>query len=124
MPELSPFFSIIIHFHAYHQDDVSIFGIDPVDLIAGKLPRRQRRLVEAWGASPRGADGRRAGRAFDDGTAQTIDFEPVLEGEFLARSAIRRSFGRSASIPKCTRSCGPTSIRPRCPTGLTACRRS
>jgi uncharacterized protein DUF4160 len=36
------------HFHAYHQDDVAIFGIDPVDLIAGKLPRRQRRLVEAW----------------------------------------------------------------------------
>ena len=24
------------------------FGIDPVDLVAGKLPRRQRRLVEAW----------------------------------------------------------------------------
>jgi len=23
-------------------------GIDPVDLIAGGLPRRQRRLVEAW----------------------------------------------------------------------------
>ena len=27
---------------------MAIFGIDPVDLIAGKLPRRQRRLVEAW----------------------------------------------------------------------------
>jgi hypothetical protein len=25
-----------------------IFGIDPVDAIAGTLPRRQRRLVEAW----------------------------------------------------------------------------
>ena len=61
MPELSRFFGIIIrmfveiggphhrpHFHAYYQDDVAIFGIDPVDLIAGKLPRRQRRLVEAW----------------------------------------------------------------------------
>ena len=61
MPELSRFFGIIIrmfdeiggphhrpHFHAYYQDDVAIFGIDPVELIAGKLLRRQRRLVEAW----------------------------------------------------------------------------
>ena len=23
-------------------------GLDPVELIAGNLPRRQRRLVEAW----------------------------------------------------------------------------
>jgi hypothetical protein len=25
-----------------------VFGLDPIDLIAGSLPRRQRRLVEAW----------------------------------------------------------------------------
>lgn len=36
------------HFHAYCQDEIGIFSIDPVDLIAGSLPRRQRRLVEAW----------------------------------------------------------------------------
>lgn len=61
MPELSRFFGIIIrmfaeagsahqlaHFHAYYQDEVGIFGIDPVEMIAGSLPRRQRRLVEAW----------------------------------------------------------------------------
>ena len=61
MPELSRFFGIIIrmymevgaphhlpHFHAYYQDDVAIFSLDPVDLIAGGVPRRQRRLVEAW----------------------------------------------------------------------------
>ncbi len=61
MPELSRFFGIIIrmfaeagsphhvaHFHAYYQEQVGIFGIDPVELIAGSLPRRQRRLVEAW----------------------------------------------------------------------------
>ncbi|MGH9647959.1 MAG: DUF4160 domain-containing protein [Bryobacteraceae bacterium] len=36
------------HLHAYYQDHVGIFSIDPVDLIAGSLPRRQRRLVEAW----------------------------------------------------------------------------
>ena len=61
MPELSRFFGIIIrmyaeaggphhlrHFHAYYQDDVAVVGLDPVELIAGGLPRRQRRLVEAW----------------------------------------------------------------------------
>lgn len=61
MPELSRFFGIIIrmfaevggphhlpHFHAYYQDDVAVLGLDPVELIAGDLPRRQRRLVEAW----------------------------------------------------------------------------
>jgi Domain of unknown function (DUF4160) len=61
MPELSRFFGIIIrmfmepggphhtpHFHAYYQDDVGIFSIDPIELIAGSLPKRQRRLVEAW----------------------------------------------------------------------------
>jgi hypothetical protein len=61
MPELSRFYGIIIrmfvevasrhhgpHFHAYYQDDVAIFGIDPIELIAGELPKRQQRLVEAW----------------------------------------------------------------------------
>ena len=36
------------HFHAYYQDDVGIFSINPVELVAGSLPKRQRRLVEAW----------------------------------------------------------------------------
>ena len=36
------------HFHAYYQDDVAILTIDPGELIAGSLPRRQQRLVEAW----------------------------------------------------------------------------
>ena len=61
MPELSRFFGIIIrmymevgaphhlpHFHAYYQDDVGVFSLDPIELIAGSLPKRQRRLVEAW----------------------------------------------------------------------------
>jgi hypothetical protein len=38
----------VAHFHAYCQDEVGIFSIDPVELIAGSLPRRQMRLVEAW----------------------------------------------------------------------------
>jgi hypothetical protein len=61
MPELSRFFGVIIrmyweahaphhkpHFHAYYQDEVAVYSIDPIELIAGSLPRRQQRLVEAW----------------------------------------------------------------------------
>lgn len=61
VPELSRFYGIVIrmyteigtphhmpHFHAYYQDAVGIFTIEPVDLIAGALPARQQRLVEAW----------------------------------------------------------------------------
>ena len=36
------------HFHAYYQDSVAIVGVDPIEMIAGDLPRRQQRLVEAW----------------------------------------------------------------------------
>jgi hypothetical protein len=61
MPELSRFFGVIIrmyaelgvqhhrpHFHAYYQDRVAVFSIDPIELIVGELPKRQHRLVEAW----------------------------------------------------------------------------
>lgn len=61
MPEISRFFGIIIrmfmeagaahhtpHFHAYYQEHVGVFSLESVDLIAGDLPRTQRRLVEAW----------------------------------------------------------------------------
>ena len=61
MPELARFFGVIIrmyvevaaphhtpHFHAYYQSEVAIYRLEPVELIAGDLPRRQRRLVEAW----------------------------------------------------------------------------
>jgi len=61
MPELSRFFGIIIrmymesgiqhhtpHFHAYYQEEVAVYGIDPVELISGSLPKRQQRMVEAW----------------------------------------------------------------------------
>jgi hypothetical protein len=61
VPELSRFYGIVIrmfleggwatswaHFHAYYQNSVGICTIDPVIQIAGSLPIRQRRLVEAW----------------------------------------------------------------------------
>lgn len=37
-----------VHFHAYYADQVGVLSIDPVELIAGSLPKRQTRLVEAW----------------------------------------------------------------------------
>ncbi len=61
MPEIARFFGIIIrmftepgvkhhrpHFHAYYQEHVGIFSIDEIELISGSLPKRSRRLVEAW----------------------------------------------------------------------------
>jgi len=61
VPELSRFYGIIIrmyweagarhhgpHFHAYYQENTAIFSIDPIELIEGRMPKRQIRLVEAW----------------------------------------------------------------------------
>ena len=61
MPEIARFFGIIIrmyaepgsrhhspHFHAYYQNEVVVYSIDTIELLGGSLPRRQRRLVEAW----------------------------------------------------------------------------
>ncbi len=36
------------HFHAYYQGDVGVYAIDTIEMIAGQLPRRQQRLIEAW----------------------------------------------------------------------------
>jgi hypothetical protein len=62
MPELSRFFGIIIrmyaeltavhhtpHFHVYYQDHSAVYSIDSIAMITGYMPRRQQRLVEAWG---------------------------------------------------------------------------
>ena len=61
MPELSRFFGIIVrmyvelgarhhvpHFHAYYHEAAAVYGIEPVELITGSLPKRQQRMVEAW----------------------------------------------------------------------------
>lgn len=61
MPEITRFFGIIIrmffeagephhspHFHAYYQKEVAVYRIEEIELVGGNLPRRQRRLVEAW----------------------------------------------------------------------------
>lgn len=61
MPELSRFYGILIrmymelgaphslpHFHAYYQGNQAVFSIDPVEMIEGRIPAKQQRLVEAW----------------------------------------------------------------------------
>ncbi len=36
------------HFHTYYQNDVAVFSIEDIEMIAGEIPKRQRRFVEAW----------------------------------------------------------------------------
>ena len=36
------------HFHAYYQEFSAVFTLDTLELIAGELPLKQRRLIEAW----------------------------------------------------------------------------
>jgi hypothetical protein len=61
VPEISRFFGIVIriyaepgaphhrpHFHAYYQNQVAVYAIDPIEVIGGGLAIRQQRLVEAW----------------------------------------------------------------------------
>jgi hypothetical protein len=61
MPELSRFFGIIVrifvetgtqhhlpHIHVYFQDMAAVYGIEPIRLLSGSLPRRAHRLAEAW----------------------------------------------------------------------------
>lgn len=61
MPILSVFYGIIVrmyffdseqhhspHIHAEYQGQKAVFAIDTADLIAGDLPRKQLRLVQAW----------------------------------------------------------------------------
>ncbi len=35
-------------FHAYYQEDVAVYQIDSLELLADTLPKRQQRLVEGW----------------------------------------------------------------------------
>lgn len=61
MPELSCFYGILIrmymelgapyslpYFHVYYEGQQAVFTIDPVEMIEGQIPAKQKRLVEAW----------------------------------------------------------------------------
>lgn len=60
MPTISRFFGIIIriftetgvqhhapHIHVYYQENSAVYRIDTIELIAGDLPRRQRRFCRS-----------------------------------------------------------------------------
>lgn len=62
MPEISRFFGVIVsmyweaggqhqvpHFHVRFGEYRASYGIEPIAQLAGALPIRQQRLVEAWG---------------------------------------------------------------------------
>ena len=62
MPELSRFYGLIIrmfaetgerhhqpHFHVVSGTGEAVFAIEDLVVLAGTLPARERRLVEAWG---------------------------------------------------------------------------
>ncbi|MCF8360231.1 MAG: DUF4160 domain-containing protein [Prolixibacteraceae bacterium] len=60
MPTISMFFGIIIrmyfapkehnppHIHAYYQDSVIVINIQDGEILDGKMPTRQLRLIQAW----------------------------------------------------------------------------
>jgi len=63
MPKISRFFGIIIymyynnhlpsHFHAEYGEYEAIYGIDTLEVLRGKLPRRAHALVVEWAISHR-----------------------------------------------------------------------
>jgi len=60
MPTISMFYGIIIrmyfapgehnppHFHAYYNEYKASFSLESLEIIDGELPRKQKRLVQAW----------------------------------------------------------------------------
>lgn len=81
MPRVSEFYGIVIaiyyddvgqhnapHFHATYGEHRAVFGIPDGDPIAGSLPRKQRRLVQAWAELREG----QLERAWD----RAVHFEP------------------------------------------------
>jgi len=61
LPEISRFWGLIVrmfaepdeshnrsHFHVYYQNHAAVYSINPIELVAGDLPLRQKRFIEAW----------------------------------------------------------------------------
>ena len=61
MPLISSFYGVLIylywldtrqhhlpHIHAMYAGDEAVFGIESGELLDGKMPRRQTRMVQAW----------------------------------------------------------------------------
>ena len=67
MPRISSFYGIVIrmfydearhegrpHFHATYGSDEAVFDIESLELIAGKLSRRAKKLVLEWARAHQG----------------------------------------------------------------------
>ena len=64
MPEISRFYGMVVamyyndhsppHFHVRYGKQKAIVGIDPVDVLAGRLSPRARALVLEWGTLHQG----------------------------------------------------------------------
>ena len=60
MPTLSMFYGVIIrmycapsehgpaHFHAYYNEYKATIALETLEILQGRLPRKQLRLVQAW----------------------------------------------------------------------------
>ena len=60
MPTISMFYGIVVrmycdrsehnppHFHAYYQEHSAVVSIDTCEIISGRLPAKQAKLVTAW----------------------------------------------------------------------------
>ncbi len=58
MPTISTFFGIVIrmyyddhgppHFHAYYEEDMALIGVETLEILQGRLPRRAISLVLEW----------------------------------------------------------------------------
>ena len=60
MPTISMFYGIVVrmycdrsehnppHFHAYYQEHSAVVSIDACEIISGRLPAKQAKLVTAW----------------------------------------------------------------------------
>ena len=79
------------HFHAYYNEYKAQFSLDSIDIIDGELPRKQKRLVQAW-----------AELHIDELKA---DWALAMSGELLFKIA-PLSQGKYYHVVKCQKSSG------------------
>ena len=87
------------HFHAYYQDEVGIFSIDPVEMIAGSLGRFMTHAIHQVESFEIVASHTLRVR-FEDGTEQTIHLWPILAGELYGPLRDPEMFGRVGVDPE------------------------
>lgn len=83
MPRISEFYGIVIqmyhrehgvpHFHATYGDETATVGLDPIEVLEGYLPPRQRRLVLEWAGSRRNQLIRNWERAWNKETLERVE---------------------------------------------------